>query len=61
MNRRTIFEEVSFWCAIVFLVCALLCLFVAEFEAFIASIFWLILGLVTLNESFKINRRRNRR
>ena len=37
MNRKSLFEEGTFWVAIISFVCAFFCLFVGVFEAFCRS------------------------
>ena len=61
MNRKSLFEEGTFWVAIISFVCAFFCVFVGVFEAFITAIFWAVFGIFTLNYAILKNRRRNRR
>ena len=61
MNRKSLFEEGTFWVAIISFVCAFFCLFVGVFEAFITAMFWAVFGIFTLNYAILKNRIRNRR
>ena len=55
MNRKSLFEEGTFWVAIISFVCAFFCLFVGVFEDFINELFWEFFGFFTLNYDNKNN------